>query len=75
MLFSVFFFIIICVSSKLEINNSIVVKLMSYSIFVKDDRLMNGESGFVMHSQRVLFTGSSVDFILNVIAEDAHAPL
>lgn len=75
MLFSVFFFIIICVSSKLEINNSIVEKLMLYGIFVKGDRLMNGKSGFVMSSQPVLITGSSVDFILIVIAEDASAPL
>ena len=75
MLFSVFFFIIICVSSKLEINGSISAKLMLYSIFVKSDGLMNGEGEFVMPSQKVLFTESSFDFTLKEIAEDGHAPL
>jgi hypothetical protein len=75
MLFSVFFFIIICVSSKLGINGSIIVKLMLYGVFVRDDRLMDGENGFVMPSRKAPFTGSSLDFMLNEIAEDPHAPL
>ncbi len=41
-------------------------------LFSKDNRLINGESRFVMPPESVLRTGSTQDFGFAVLAENAH---